>query len=91
MQCLYSIVNNGINRDQLHSQWSPTFCCRGPVSVYNKKFYNNNIIDTGTGPRPTGWGALLQDNYVITHIIAQCIKRLKTSKSDGNYGLNQTI
>ena len=44
MQSLYSIVNNGINRDQL------------------------------------------QDIYVTSDIIAQCIKRLKRSKSDGNYG-----
>ena len=44
MQSLYSIVNNGINRDQL------------------------------------------QDIYVTSDIIAQCIKRLKRSKIDGNYG-----
>ena len=44
MQYLYSIVNNGINRDQL------------------------------------------QDIYVTSDIFAQCIKRLKRSKSDGNYG-----
>ena len=44
MQSLYSIVNNGINRDQL------------------------------------------QDMYVTSDIIAQCIKRSKRSKSDGNYG-----
>ena len=44
MQSLYSIVNNGIKRDQL------------------------------------------QDMYVTSDIIAQCIKRLKRSKSDGNYG-----
>ena len=49
MQCLYSIVNNGINRDQL------------------------------------------QDIYVTTDIIAQCIKRLKRSKSDGNYGFKSDI
>ena len=28
----------------------------------------------------------LQDMYVTSDIIAQCIKRLKRSKSDGNYG-----
>ena len=44
MQSLYSIVNNGVNRDQL------------------------------------------QDIYVTSDIIAQCIKRLKRSKSVGNYG-----
>ena len=44
MQCLYSIVNKGINRDQL------------------------------------------QDIYVTTDIIAQCINRLKRSKNDDNYG-----
>ena len=44
MQSLYSIVNNGINRDQL------------------------------------------QDIYVTSDILAQCINRLKRSKSDDNYG-----
>ena len=29
----------------------------------------------------------LQDIYVSTYIIAQCINRLKRSESDGNYGL----
>ena len=44
MQSLYSIVNSGINMDQL------------------------------------------QDIYVTSDIVAQCIKRLKRSKGDGNYG-----
>ena len=39
-----------------------------------------SIVNNGTNRHQ------LQDIYVTSDIIAQCIKRLKRSKSDGNYG-----